>query len=235
MGTSRHTWTDDQFKDAVSKNRTIKKICAYLNVPFGCAKRVRRDLHRLGLHAAFIENSVAKNKKKPVEFFLVKSTKRLVNSSYIKKKLIKDGYLKHECALCGIPPLWQGQFLYLQLDHINGDNTDHRLENLRLLCANCHSQTSTFCGKNTKRRWTRNCLECFAVISKSYVRCQTCSFAFRKREVVKNIPDTKTLYEELIKSSGVSLGRKYGKRKAVLFKLLEQDGYNVDIYKPKYR
>ena len=40
----------------------------------------------------------------------------------------------------------------LQLDHINGINTDHRLENLRLLCPNCHSQTPTYCGVNVKKK-----------------------------------------------------------------------------------
>ncbi|MGH7660947.1 MAG: HNH endonuclease [Vulcanimicrobiaceae bacterium] len=40
----------------------------------------------------------------------------------------------------------------LHIDHLNGANNDHRLENLRLLCPNCHSQTSTYCGRNKRRR-----------------------------------------------------------------------------------
>jgi hypothetical protein len=45
---------------------------------------------------------------------------------------------------------WNGQPLKLQLDHINGINDDNRLENLRFICPNCHSQTITYAGKNTK-------------------------------------------------------------------------------------
>ena len=52
------------------------------------------------------------------------------------------------CEKCGQEPWWQGEPLVLQVDHKNGNNKDDRPENLRFLCANCHSQTSTFGSKN---------------------------------------------------------------------------------------
>ena len=77
-----------------------------------------------------------------------------LNSSYgnlrsLKRRLVKENILKYVCAECGIYD-WNGKQLTLQLDHINGVNNDNRLENLRLLCPNCHSQTETFGGGNTK-------------------------------------------------------------------------------------
>lgn len=69
----------------------------------------------------------------------------------IKQKLIDDYNYSEKCAICNLENKWQGKKLVLQLDHINGDNKDNRIENLRLLCPNCHSQTSTFCkNKNLK-------------------------------------------------------------------------------------
>ena len=68
-------------------------------------------------------------------------------TNHLKRRLLQEGLKTNECEECGISE-WNGKHLVCQLDHINGIATDHRLENLRILCPNCHSQTDTFCGKN---------------------------------------------------------------------------------------
>lgn len=73
------------------------------------------------------------------------------NIARLKIRLLREGLLEFKCygQDCGITH-WRGKPISLQLDHINGDNLDHRIENLRLLCPNCHSQTDTFAGKNKR-------------------------------------------------------------------------------------
>jgi len=73
------------------------------------------------------------------------------NIARLKIRLLREGLLEAKCygEGCGLTE-WRGQPISLQLDHINGDNLDHRIENLRLLCPNCHSQTETFAGKNKR-------------------------------------------------------------------------------------
>ena len=65
----------------------------------------------------------------------------------VRKRIIRDSLIEYKCAICGITE-WNNKTLSLELDHINGINNDHRLENLRFLCPNCHSQTSTYGAKN---------------------------------------------------------------------------------------
>lgn len=70
------------------------------------------------------------------------------NISRLKIRLITEKYKKYLCELCGNKGIHLGKSLSLQLDHINGVCSDHRLDNIRFLCPNCHSQTDTYGGKN---------------------------------------------------------------------------------------
>lgn len=67
----------------------------------------------------------------------------------LRKTIIQENLIPYKCAICGITE-WQGKTLSLELDHINGENNDNRLENLRFLCPNCHSQTTTYGSRNQK-------------------------------------------------------------------------------------
>ena len=65
----------------------------------------------------------------------------------LKRRLFKAGLKKNECETCGLSE-WLGKPITIHIDHKNGSSWDHRLENLRMLCPNCHSQTPTYCGRN---------------------------------------------------------------------------------------
>lgn len=72
-----------------------------------------------------------------------------VSSGCVRELLIKKNLIERKCD-CGISDTWNGKPISLQLDHINGNRKDQSLENLRWICPNCHSQTSTFCSKNRR-------------------------------------------------------------------------------------
>lgn len=70
------------------------------------------------------------------------------SSHKIKIRLIEDGYKEEVCENCGETE-WMNKPIPLELHHINGDRFDNRLENLQILCPNCHAQTSNYSGKNS--------------------------------------------------------------------------------------
>lgn len=69
----------------------------------------------------------------------------------IKLHLLRAGIIINRCDWCGLTE-WRGRPLSIQIDHVNGIRDDHRLENLRMLCPNCHSQTDTFAAKNRSQK-----------------------------------------------------------------------------------
>jgi len=81
----------------------------------------------------------------PLAELLVAGTPR--GRGHIKQRLLKAGLKDGSCEECGLDE-WRGQPLRTTLHHINGDPYDHRLENLRFLCPNCHSQTPNYGGRN---------------------------------------------------------------------------------------
>lgn len=88
------------------------------------------------------------HKRKPIEEYLtIDST---IVSSRLKRYLLESGIKERKCERCG-NTTWMGSDIPIELHHINGNNTDNRLENLQILCSNCHSQTENFSGKNQKR------------------------------------------------------------------------------------
>lgn len=85
----------------------------------------------------------------PLKDVLVRNS-TYTSSHRVKQRLIAEGIFKPICIMC-LNTQWLGKQIPLELDHINGDHRDNRLENLRLLCPNCHSTTDTYRGKKSKK------------------------------------------------------------------------------------
>ncbi|MFJ7048892.1 HNH endonuclease [Streptomyces sp. NPDC101112] len=89
--------------------------------------------------------------KRPHDVLVRHSGKQRTSTSLLRRALHEVG-VPEECAGCGVGPKWRGQPMTLEVDHINGDWSDDRLPNLRLLCPNCHAVTSTWCRGGRRRR-----------------------------------------------------------------------------------
>lgn len=109
---------------------------------FGFARKTAVDACRRG-------DFVTRPQRMAIDRLLVVG--RRTGRYHLRLRLLGAGLKENRCELCGLTE-WQGRPLTMQLHHRNGDGRDNRLENLALLCPNCHSQTETFAGRNKRAR-----------------------------------------------------------------------------------
>lgn len=147
------TWTDQQLIDAVKNSTSVTKVVLALGLVMsgGSHSLVKKRIKDLNLDTSHFTGQGwnRKNYKYKLEETLVENSPYYANCQF-KKRLLDAELKKYICEECGLLPEWNNKPLVLHLDHINGINNDNRLENLRFLCPNCHSQTPTYSGRNTK-------------------------------------------------------------------------------------
>lgn len=121
--------------------------------------------------------------KRTEENVFIKNT--TADRSVVRKWYKKGNYTEYKCSICGQEPIWQGKELTLILDHINGNHTDSRLENLRWVCPNCNQQLPTTGFKRMRsKRPLKYCIDCGKEISSESTRCQKC-FMIKLNETAK--------------------------------------------------
>lgn len=133
----------------------------------------------------------------------------LRSGSHLKKRLIQDHGFTDVCAECGQEPFWNGKPLTLQVDHIDGNRFNNTIENLRILCGHCHSQTDTY--SNNRAKTTYNYCECGMRIDIRFVKCTSCAIPGENNIIA--LPT-----EQIQNSFYCSCGKKKYSRKALLCK-----------------
>ena len=209
---SKNMWDipNDQFIEIVAGATNFvdaMRKCGYTNI--GNSKTIKKRINQLNLSTDhFIKYiPVPKNKKLLSEILVNGST---YGNYELKKRLVSELNWTYECSECKLSN-WNNKPITLELDHINGNNTDNRIENLRFLCPNCHSQTSTFRAKNKTKVIARTCTDCNIDIYKSNVSgyCRNCIGKYRG-SITPNKPDLKTLENDLKELNYIAVGAKYG-------------------------
>jgi 5-methylcytosine-specific restriction endonuclease McrA len=137
---------EDEFIKVVNESVTMAEASVKLGLHFNTFKRYAL---KFGVYNPN-QGAKGKNKKSVVRV----PTDKILNGEYpqfqtfkLKNRLFKEGILKNKCSICGVSD-WNDKPINCELDHIDGNRTNHRIDNLRILCPNCHSQTETYRSKN---------------------------------------------------------------------------------------
>ena len=154
----KHNFTKEDYEEAVKMSLSIAGVCRYLGISprGGNYTTIKKRLKEYGINT---DHFTGKGWNvglvfKPMKQFKLEDVLQKdfpYNTQRLKNRLIDAGVKEHKCEKCQRTE-WNGKPIPLELHHINGDRTDNRLENLQILCPNCHAQTDHYRGKNTSKR-----------------------------------------------------------------------------------
>lgn len=151
--------TEEDYREAAKNSFSIAGMCKYLGRnPCGAGYYImKKKIEEYNIDIShFTGKGWNKNgkfnpmelKKRPMDEILVENSDYLSINS-LRRRLLKEGYKEYKCERCGNIE-WEGEPIPLELHHINGNHTDNRIENIQLLCPNCHALTDNYCSKNAK-------------------------------------------------------------------------------------
>lgn len=150
------SWSDQQFVDAVEQARSWAEVHRLLGITIGGSTypMLQRRATVLGLDVShFLGQAWSKGRtdlppiaRRPLHEVLVEDS-TYAGTDALRRRLFSVGLKARRCEVCGLRE-WRGRPAPLELDHVNGIRSDNRLDNLRILCPNCHAQTDTYCGRN---------------------------------------------------------------------------------------
>jgi hypothetical protein len=141
--------TDQQIIEVAETSHSATQAAQRLGIQYGT---YRVHALRLGVFKSNQRgNGISKPKKEGAGKIAIQDILDGKHPDYqtnkLRKRLFSEGYKEKKCEICGITE-WNGKELSFQLEHIDGNSYNHLLNNLMIICPNCHSQTNTYCGRN---------------------------------------------------------------------------------------
>lgn len=182
----KYDWNIRKIKDAVKESSSFCEVLRKINVPIqgnnsSTLKRIIKE-HNID-YSHFTGRAKEYKNGKKVDIYKYLSNEISTKASDLKKRLYSLGLKENKCEICGISE-WNGKPISCQLHHIDGNNKNNNIDNLQILCPNCHSQTENFRNKIVERynkSEKRYCKICGREITKNASMCSVCSHENRRK------------------------------------------------------
>jgi Zn finger protein HypA/HybF involved in hydrogenase expression len=210
-------YTDEQLIEAIATSISYRGALIKLGIQpeGGNYRQIQKRILRVGCDISHFLGQRHGTSVQPKKMLICEmlTENSFASSQDIKRRLLSEKIFEYRCSCCHLTE-WLSKPISLHLDHINGVNTDCRLENLRLLCPNCHSQTETYC-RGTRRKAQHQCLDCNRLIEVRFVRCNTCAATARLSNLHAPLPkidwpSIEKLQQDLQSNSFVAVAAQLG-------------------------
>lgn len=203
-------YTKEELEQIVTNSKSISEVIlklGYSTKSGGNSKTVKDRLKKYNISIEHFSRNGGI--KRTIDNIFCKNS--TASQSTVRRWYEKGSYTDYKCSICGQNPEWQGKELTLILDHKNGINNDHRLENLRWVCPNCNQQLETtgYRKMRTENKLKKKyyCIDCGKEICNKSIRCKECN-AKHNRTIER--PSKEELQSLIHKYPFIKIGEMYG-------------------------
>lgn len=139
--------TKEDFENACNQSESMSEACSKLGIHFGTFKKYAKKYNCYKPNQSLKGGRKNKTSQFKLEEVIFDGKYKGYSRKRIKERLLIEGYKEHKCEECNLKE-WNNKPIPIELEHIDGNGRNNLLENLKLLCPNCHAQTPTYRGKN---------------------------------------------------------------------------------------
>lgn len=223
---AKYDWSKEKIEEAIKISTSYSETLRNLGIPTqgNNADTLKKYIEEYSLdisHFTFGKSKDFSNLKY-ISAFEYLGTDKFIATSKLKLKLLKEGIKENKCEICGITE-WNGKPLVMQLHHIDGNNSNNSLDNLQILCPNCHSQTENYCGSANEKKHNY-CKDCGKEITENAIYCKACLGKHHRKVERPSIEDLINKFKET--KSFLALSKIYGVSDKTISKWFIAYGYS---------
>ena len=204
----KYEWNLKEIIKYVKESFTFTEVLKKLGIPIrgNNSKTLKKILDTNNIDYTHFTYRAKIYKTNYIKANVYLNNEKNITSAKLKNKLLKENLIENKCSNCGLIT-WLNKPIVLQLHHKDGNNKNNSLNNLELLCPNCHSQTENYCGNANKNKNKNYCKDCGKEITLKATYCSVCNSKHRRKVKKPSVNDLINDFKTILTFTGI--GDKY--------------------------